>query len=109
MEPSHAGYDWHFNQMGVLVDLALKDQTNPLIGGKAHVELPISAIWGLLEGENQMMKTLVIALGTLYDIETVKADITYNAEKVLEGIYTMAVDYTLVHKDGTEEKTTMVL
>ena len=56
-----------------------------------------------------MMKTLVIALGTLYDIETVKADITYNAEKVLEGIYTMAVDYTIVHKDGTEEKTTMVL
>ena len=89
--------------------MALKDQTNPLIGGKAHVELPISAIWGLLEGENLMMKTMVVALGTLYDIETVKADISYNAENVFEGIFTMAVDYTLVHKDGTEEKVTMVL
>ena len=89
--------------------MALKDQTNPLIGGKAHVELPISAIWGLLEGENLMMKTMVVALGTLYDIETVKADITYSGEQVLEGIYTMAVDYTLVHKDGTEEKYTVSL
>ena len=61
-----------------------------------------------------MMKDLVIALektalGKLYDVKTVKADISFNAEKVLEGIYTMAVDYTIVHKDGTEEKTTMVL
>ena len=55
-----------------------------------------------------MMKDLVIALektalGKLYDVKTVKADISFNAEKVLEGIYTMAADYTLVHKDGTEE------
>jgi hypothetical protein len=100
--------------MGVHLDLALKDQTNPLVGGKAHVELPISAIWKLIEGENQLMKTLVIALekttvGKLYDIKTVKADITYNAEKVLEGIYNIAIDYTLVHKDGTAEKATVLL
>eukprot|EP00091_Calanus_sinicus_P021143 TRINITY_DN6106_c0_g1_i1.p1 TRINITY_DN6106_c0_g1~~TRINITY_DN6106_c0_g1_i1.p1 ORF type:complete len:126 (-),score=31.12 TRINITY_DN6106_c0_g1_i1:85-411(-) len=83
--PYHNGYDWHFNQMGVHLDLALKDQTNPLVGGKAHVELPISSLWKLIEGENQLMKTLVIALeeltlGKLYDIQTVKADINYNAE-----------------------------
>merc|ERR1719318_928218 len=100
--------------MGVLLDLALKDQTNPLVGGKAHVELPVSAIWGFLEGENPMMKTLVIALertalGNLYDVKTVKADITYSAEKVFEGIYTMNVDYTLIHKDGSEEKATVFL
>ena len=75
METSHAGYDWHFNQMGVLLDLALKDQTNPLVGGKAHVELPISAIWGLLEGENLMMKTMVVALGTLYDIRILFSEV----------------------------------
>merc|ERR1719318_1357310 len=50
--------------MGVLLDLALKDQTNPLVGGKAHVELPVSTIWRLLEGEHPMMKTMVFALGT---------------------------------------------
>ena len=44
--------------MGVHLDLALKDQTNPLVGGKAHLELPISEIWKLIEGENQLMKTL---------------------------------------------------
>jgi hypothetical protein len=49
--------------MGVHLDLALKDQTNPLVGGKAHVELPISEIWKLIEVENQLMKTLVIAIG----------------------------------------------
>ena len=100
--------------MGVNLDLQLKDQTNPLVGGKAHVELPISTIWKLIEGENQLMKTLVIALeettlGNLYDIQTVKADITYNAEKVLEGIYNMAIDCIILHKDGTEEKATMLL
>ena len=94
--------------------MALKDQTNPLVGGKAHVELPISEIWKLIEGENQLIKTLVFALekttlGKLYDIKTVKADITYNAEKVLEGIFNIAIDYTLVHKDGTEEKATNFL
>merc|ERR1711928_226619 len=102
--PSNDGFEWHFNQMGVLLDLALKDQ---LAGGQAHVELPISAVWGLLEGENPMMKTMVTALGTLYDVQTVKADISYNAEKLLEGIYDMSVDYTLVHKDGTEENATL--
>jgi hypothetical protein len=123
--------------MGVHLDLALKEQTNPLVGGKAHLELPISEIWKLIEGENQLMKTLdeefpiskiwkfiegenqlmktlVIALekttlGKLYNIKTVKADITYNAEKVLQGIYNIAIDYTLVHKDGTEEKASVLL
>merc|ERR1719431_1008297 len=37
------------------------------------------------------------------------ADITYNAEEILKGIFNVAVDYTLVHKDGTEEKATLLI
>merc|ERR1712168_1759865 len=48
-------------------------------------------------------------LGIIYDVMTVKADITFNAEKVLEGIFNVAVDYTLVHRDGTEEKASTLL
>merc|ERR1719369_2198026 len=40
---------------------------------------------------------------------TLKADITYNAEEILKGIFNVAVDYTLVHKDGTEEKATLLI
>merc|ERR1719153_1232191 len=40
---------------------------------------------------------------------TLKADITYNAEEILKGIFNVAVDYTLVHKDGTEEKATVLI
>merc|ERR1719431_2558423 len=40
---------------------------------------------------------------------TVKADITFNAEEILKGIFNVAVDYTLVHKDGTEEKATLLI
>merc|ERR1712168_1520536 len=90
--PYQNGLEWHFNQMGVQLDLALKDQVNPLVGGKAHVELPISAVWNLLkdgttEVDQTLLKPLIAALekttvGRVYDIETVKADITFNAEKV---------------------------
>merc|ERR1719370_1802206 len=40
---------------------------------------------------------------------TVKADMTFNAEEILKGIFNVAVDYTLVHKDGTEEKATLLI
>merc|ERR1719431_2231856 len=40
---------------------------------------------------------------------TVKADITFNAEEILKGIFNVAVDYTLVHRDGTEEKATLLI
>merc|ERR1719500_1608224 len=112
--PFHDEYEWHFNQMGVHMDLVLKDQVNPLVGGKAHVELPISAVWKLLEVDQPLLKPLIVALekstlGRIYDVMTVKADITFNAEKVLEGIFNVAVDYTLVHRDGTEEKAATLL
>merc|ERR1711931_567464 len=112
--PYQNGLEWHFNQMGVNLDLALKDQVNPLIGGKAHVELPISTVWKLLEVDQSLLNSLIVALekstlGRIYDVMTVKADITFNAEKVLEGIFNIAVDYTLVHRDGTEEKATTLL
>merc|ERR1719500_1796313 len=112
--PYHDEYEWHFNQMGVHMDLVLKDQVNPLVGGKAHMELPISAVWKLLEVDQPLLKPLIVALekstlGRIYDVMTVKADITFNAEKVLEGIFNVAVDYTLVHRDGTEEKAATLL
>ena len=77
--------------------MALKEQTSLLAGGKAHVELPISAVWKLIESENQLLKPLVIALekttlGRIYDVMTVKADITFNAEKVLDGVFNITVN-----------------
>merc|ERR1712126_169051 len=136
--PYKNGYEYHFNEMGVRLDLAMKD-VNPLVGGKAHIELPVSAVWKmlekdaplyepvidvvekatlpvwkLLEVEAPYLKPLLIALekhtvGKLYDVMTVKADITFNAEKVLHGIFNVAVDYTIVHRDGTEEKATLLI
>jgi len=136
--PFKDGYEFHFNQMGVRLDLAMKD-LNPLVGGKAHVELPTSAvynlvqkdapllrpiinllekttlpIWRLLEVEAPFLKPIVITLeknilGRIYDVMTVKADMTFNAERVLEGIFNVVVDYTIVHKDGTEEKASLLI
>merc|ERR1719427_967046 len=40
---------------------------------------------------------------------TVKADMTFNAEEILKGIFNVVVDYTLIHKDGTEEKATLLV
>merc|ERR1711887_74374 len=136
--PYQNGYQLHLNQKGVRMDLAMKD-LNPLIGGKAHIELPISTIWKMLEADAQLLKPIIktlektplpvwklleveapflkpiiIALekntlGRIYDVMTVKADITFNAEEILKGIFNVAVDYTLVHKDGTEEKATLLI
>merc|ERR1711887_334969 len=136
--PYQNGYQLHLNQKGVRMDLEMKD-LNPLIGGKAHVELPISSVWKMLEVDAQLLKPIIktlekttlpvwklleveapflkpilIALekntlGRIYDVMTVKADITFNAEEILEGIFNVAVDYTLVHKDGTEEKATLLI
>merc|ERR1711887_386158 len=136
--PYQNGYKLHLNQKGVLMDLAMKD-LNPLIGGKAHVELPISSVWKMLEVDAQLLKPIIktlekttlpvwklleveapflkpfiIALekntlGRIYDVMTVKADMTFNAEEILKGIFNVAVDYTLVHKDGTEEKATLLI
>merc|ERR1711887_362332 len=132
------GYQLHLNQMGVIIDLEMKD-LNPLVGGKAHVELPISPVWKMLEVDAQLLKPVIntlekttlpvwklleveapflkpfiIALekntlGRIYDVMTVKADMTFNAEEIVKGIFNIAVDYTLVHKDGTEEKATLLI
>merc|ERR1712179_212130 len=130
--PYQNGYQFHLNQKGVIMDLAMKD-LNPLIGGKAHVELPLSPVWKMLEvdaqllkpilntlekttlpvwklidGEAPFLKPIIIALekntlGRIYDV------MTFNAEEILKGIFNVAVDYTLVHKDGTEEKATLLI
>merc|ERR1711970_312011 len=136
--PYKNGYQFHLNQKGVIMDLAMKD-LNPLVGGKAHVELPLSPVWKMLEvdaqllkpviktlekttlpvwklldGEAPFLKPIIIAmekntLGRIYDVMTVKADMTFNAEEILKGIFNVAVDYTLIHKDGTEEKATLLI
>merc|ERR1711970_111323 len=136
--PYQNGYQLHLNQKGVLMDLEMKD-LNPLIGGKAHVELPLSPVWKMLEVDAQLLKPiiktlekttlpvwklleveapflkpLIIALekntlGRIYDVMTLKADMTFNAEEIFKGIFNVAVDYTLVHKDGTEEKATLLI
>merc|ERR1711970_414861 len=136
--PYKNGYQFHLNQKGVIMDLAMKD-LNPLVGGKAHVELPLSPVWKMLEVDAQLLKPviktleittlpvwklvdveapflkpIIIALekntlGRIYDVMTVKADMTFNAEEILKGIFNVAVDYTLVHKDGTEEKATLLI
>merc|ERR1711942_652730 len=132
------GYQFHLKPKGVRMDLELKD-LNPLVGGKAHVELPISSIWKMLEDHAQQLrpmisnlekaalpawkrldveapflKPIMIALekntlGRIYDVMTVKADMTFNAEEILKGIFNVAVDYPLVHRDGTEEKATLLI
>merc|ERR1719260_433563 len=136
--PYQNGYKLQLNQKGVLMDLEMKD-VNPLVGGKAHVELPLSPVWKMLEVDAQLLKPiintlekttlpvwklvdveapflkpLIIALekntlGRIYDVMTVKADMTFNAEEILKGIFNVAVEYTLVHKDGTEEKATLLI
>merc|ERR1711887_140174 len=136
--PYQNGYQFHLNQKGVIMDLEMKD-VNPLVGGKAHVELPISSVWKMLEVDAQLLKPIIktlekttlpvwklleveapflkpiiIALekntlGRIYDVMTVKADITFNAEEILKGIFNVAVDYTLVHRDGTDEKATLLI
>merc|ERR1711970_1221862 len=137
--PYHGEYEYHFNQFGVHMDLVLKDEVNPLVGGKARVELPISSVWKMLEVDAQLLKPIIntlekttlpvwklleleapflkpsiIALeknilGRIYDVMTVKADMTFNAEEIVKGIFNVAVDYTLVHRDGTEEKATLLI
>merc|ERR1711970_696557 len=136
--PYQNGYQFNLNQKGVRMDLEMKD-VNPLVGGKAHVELPISSVWKMLEVDAQLLnpiintlekttlpvwklvdveapflKPIIIALekntlGRIYDVMTVKADMTFNAEEILKGIFNVAVDFTLVHKDGTEEKATLLI
>merc|ERR1712168_1437796 len=95
--PYGNGFEWHYNQMGVHLDLALKDQVNPLVGGKAHVELPISAVWKLLEDgatevDQTLLKPLIAALeestlGKAYDVETVKALIVALEKNTLGRVY----------------------
>merc|ERR1712002_856119 len=95
--PYQNGLEWHFNQMGVQLDLALKDQVNPLVGGKAHVELPISAVWKLLEDgatevDRTLLKPLIAALektthGTVYDVETVKSLIAALEKDTIGRVY----------------------
>merc|ERR1712055_487190 len=59
--PYQNGYKLHLNQKGVLMDLEMKD-LNPLVGGKAHVELPISSVWKMLEVDAHLLKPIINTL-----------------------------------------------
>merc|ERR1711942_199489 len=97
----------------------------PLINTLEKTTLPV---WKLLEVEAPFLKSIMIALekntqelkpimialekntlGRIYDVMTVKADVTFNTLEILKGIFNVAVDYTLVHRDGTEEKATLLI
>merc|ERR1711942_485330 len=52
------GYQFHLKPKGVRMDLELKD-LNPLVGGKAHVELPISSVWKMLEDHARLLRPLI--------------------------------------------------
>ena len=101
--------------MGVNIDVMLKDKANPMIGGKVHVEMPVSEIWKILEKGTSLLMTpfqkeiYETIFGKLFELQTFKADIIYNGEQILQGIYDITVVYTFVHKDGTEEKGTFKL
>ena len=43
------------------MDLEMKD-LNPFLGGKAHVELPISSIWKMLQVDAQLLRPLINTL-----------------------------------------------
>merc|ERR1719186_887063 len=84
-----------------------------MIGGTAHVEMPVSEIWKLLEEGTTLLnefmtpsqkQTYKRILGKLFEIKTIKADLIFRGEQILQGIYEVAMDYTFVHKDGAEEK-----
>ena len=89
-----------------------------MVGGKVHVEMPVSEILKKIEGETVMLKELMtpfqkqiyeIIFGKLLEIKTIKADIIIDGEQIYQGIYDITVDYTFVHEAGTEEKGTFVL
>merc|ERR1719186_309450 len=89
-----------------------------MIGGEAHVEMPVSEIWKILEGGTGLMKELMTpfqkhiydtVFGKLFELKTIKADIIFNGENILLGVYDITVNYTLVHADGTEENGTFKL
>merc|ERR1719430_953567 len=87
------------------MDLAMKD-LNPLVGGKAHVELPLSPVWKMLEVDAQLLKPVIktlekttLPVWKLVDVEA----------PFLKPLIIALEKYTLVHKDGTEEKATLLI
>ena len=120
--PFRNGFDWQFNQMGLHLDLALKDQAKPFMGGKAHVELPVFKLGELLPASITQADTFVDSnninkqvtekniVGQMFDIKTIKSDITFNGENgLIEGLLAMAFDYTIINKDGSERTGTLSL
>merc|ERR1719466_321391 len=97
--------------------MELKKGTFKLEGNKAvvkaHVELPVSETWKLLEEGTTLLnefltpsqkQTYKRIFGKLFEIKTIRADLIFRGEQILQGIYEVAMDYTFVHKDGAEEK-----
>merc|ERR1719508_710618 len=85
---------------------------------KVNVELPVSGTWKKLELGTSLLNELMTPVqkqvyekifGMLYEIKFIKADIILNGEQILQGVYNLAMDYSFVHKDGTEEMGTFMV
>merc|ERR1719427_1555081 len=85
---------------------------------KAHVELPVSEIWTMLELGTSVLKEYMtlsqkhiyeIIFGKLLETKTIKADIIFKGEQLLQGIFEVPTDYTFVHKNGVEETGTFMV
>merc|ERR1719186_1563893 len=85
---------------------------------KVNVEWPVSGTWKKLELGTSLLTELMTPVqkqvyekifGMLYEIKFIKADIILNGEQILQGVYNLAMDYTFVHKDGTEEMGTFMV
>merc|ERR1719482_2340748 len=84
---------------------------------KVHVELPVSETWKILELGTSLLNEYMTSyqkqiykkiIGKLFKIKTIKADLVFKGEQILQGMYEIATDYTFVHKDGIEENGTFM-
>merc|ERR1719186_163263 len=85
---------------------------------KVHVELPVSETWKILELGTSLLNEYMTPyqkqiyekiIGKLFEMKTIKADLVFKGEQILQGMYDIATDYTVVHKDGIEENGTFMV
>jgi len=85
---------------------------------KVQVELPVSETWKMLELGTSLLNEYMTPyqkqiyekiIGKLFEIKTIKADLVFKGEQILQGMYEIATDYTFVHKDGIEENGTFMV
>merc|ERR1719427_151958 len=81
-----------------------------MIGGKVHVEMPVSEIWKILEKGTSLLMTpfqkeiYETIFEKLFELQTIKADIIYNGENILQGIYDITWSIHLFTKMELKKK-----